>query len=216
MRKVKVLFVALVALTSLGAMALTATASAESGFLGNANPVSFTISSGAGTFQSVGSSIVVKCTSDSGEGQNTAEDTLGWFEVKFKGCTAGGLAATGLSCGLTPTSCASKEIFVQGSYHLYAEGGKAYLVLLPTEVHFEVLGILTSVKGSVIGEITSPTGTKEKITVALKQAGGKNSIEEVAGKKFTLESETNGGAFEQSGEETTETITGPATEEIMY
>jgi len=230
MQKVKVLFIALVALASLGATALTATASAENGFLGNANPVNFTISSGGGTFQSLGSSIIVKCTSDSGEGQNTAglnakgepngeEDTLGWFEVKFKGCTAGGLAATGLSCGLTPTSCASKEIFVEGKYHLcvpVATPLKAYLVLLPNEVHFEVLGILTGVKGAVIGEVTSPSGTMEKITVVLTQSGGMNAIEECEGKRWILESETNGGAFEQSGEETTETITGPATEQIMY
>jgi len=219
MLKLKALSMALVLWALLGAMALTAAASAESGFLGNANPVSFTISSGVTTITTVGSSIIVKCTEDKGEGQNTKEDTLGWFAIKLKGCTAGGLPATGLSCGLVPTTCASKEIFVEGAYHLcvpWAEPLKAYQVLLPNEVHFEVLGILTAVRGSVIGEVTSPSGTKEKISVFFKATSGRNELEECEGVKRILEAETNGGAFEQGGLETLETITGPATEEIMY
>jgi hypothetical protein len=62
--------------------------------------------------------------------------------------------------------------------------------------------------GEVIGEITPVNKKTKTFTLSFKQSKGKQAITKFeGGATEILESSLNGGAFEQSGEETTDTLT---------
>jgi hypothetical protein len=210
-RHAKTLGLTLLAVFALSAVVVSSAFAAEGEIL-KASGVSTSKDKGTATFESTGSSIIVKCTSSKGEvtAINTIEST---FVEHFEGCTAGGFAATGLGD-------ASKVITVKGKIEVLAFKNGAVLDLAAVytiePVHFESLGILTEVRGSVIGLITNPENAKTKtVTSVLKGEKGKESITEVNGKKHHLESETNGSAFVESDQNQEAEATGTEVE-VMY
>lgn len=212
MRLVKMLGMA--AITAVAAMALVgvASASAAAHYLQGGAPlghtVSFTGTSGAATLQTK-SGTKVTCTSDSATGKllNSTEDEV---EVTFKGCKGPlGVSCTtsGQSSGVILTSLLKSEL-------VNLVGGGVGVLLTPVSgdfADFSCIGIAIQVKGSVVG-VATPVGVQQKTgTLTFKQSGGKQIPSEyiLNGVKKTskLETSVSGGAFEESGQETTESLT---------
>jgi len=202
----------LLAVAALSAVVVSSALAAEGSILNAGTSTTHDLTTA--TFESTGSSIIVKSTQSKGETKATSS-TTGTFVEHFEKSTAGGFAATGLGD-------ASGVITVKGTYELLdfvnSEGKLDLAIIFTIEpVHFEALGILTEVRGSVIGLITTAAGTKTKSTVALlKGTKGKESITEVNGVKHHLESETNGSAFVESDQNQEAEATGANEVEVMY
>jgi hypothetical protein len=211
MQRLKILALSLMAVFALGAMA-SATASAEElpNFLPlgtEANPVTFTDKSGAGTLETVGGK-VVKCTSDTSTGEVTAP-RLGKFDVLFLGCESSGIKCTGLKDTTTGS------VLVKGTFHirtLLTEKKHVYVIFLIEHVHFSCL-LLVLVLGCAAGLLLSPNVLSSTLTIHLKQTKGVQEPTEIASEgsgstdeKCTLSTSIGGGAEEQSGELTEDTV----------
>jgi len=149
MRQLKLLGLMLVALfASAFALAATATAAlprilpevaAERTWTGAAK--------GETELSTLGSELAVKCKTATAEGTEEAKKPLGLFHIAFKECKASIIACTGLGE-------ASGVILALGKWHLVFDSlsplTTATLFLIEPLVHFECLGKLFLVLGSVL------------------------------------------------------------------
>jgi hypothetical protein len=218
MRKLRILGVALVALFVVGAVS-AATSSAvlpiALPLATSANPVKFVDKSGAGTFRTLGGTIVTGTSDEStGEYLSTA---LGEFDVLFLGAKSSGFACTGLP------DTVSGSILTLGTFHLVyllwltaKHVGVAFLI---NEVHFTCGGIiLARVRGCLIGlilPVNTQVATTGHYTVTLKQTTPTSGDQEYTtylneenngSVSCNLEASTGTGAFESAAEETVEEI----------
>lgn len=214
MRFIKMFGLAAIAAVAAMAVVGAASASAAAQYLQGGSPlnhsVAFTGTSGAGTLQTVGGTKVT-CTADDASGKllNSTEDEA---EVTFLGCK-GPLGASCTSSGQATGVILTKTL---KSELVNLVGGGVGVLLTPKEAgglfaEFSCLGVGVKVKGSVVGVVT-PVGVEQKTgTLTFKQSGGKQSPSqyELNGslKSSKLETSVSGGAFEESGEETTESLT---------
>jgi hypothetical protein len=218
MRKLRMLGVVLVALFVVGAVA-AATSSAvlpiSLPLATSANPVKFTDKSGAGTFRTLGGTVITGTSDEStGEYLSTA---LGEFDILFLGVTSSGLSCTGLSDTVTGS------ILVLGTFHLvyllWLTAKHVGVAFLLNEVHFTCGGlVLARVRGCLIGlilPVNTPVATTGHYTVTLKQSTATSGDQEYTtylneenngSVKCLLESSTGTGAFESAAEETVEEI----------
>jgi hypothetical protein len=217
MRYVKTLGLMLLAVLALSAVAASAASAFEGSVLGStAGEVAKTASAGA-TFEATGSAIIVKCTSSEGT-STTINSTSSKFDELFLGCTAAGAKCTGLADTTTGS------ILVTGTtelLHFLTAANVLDLAVIFTinPVHFECLGILTEVKGSVIGLITDAAGVPTGVLHAsLVGSKGAQSVTSVNGVEHKLLSETNGGAFVAGSQTQADTVTAPGTTKVepMY
>lgn len=206
----------LVAVVAAAAMALigASSASANAEYFQGGNPlghvVGFTGTSGAGTLQTVGGSTVT-CTSDKATGKllNATEDEA---EVTFSGCK-GPLSAACTTSGQASGVILTKQL---KSELVNLVGGGVGVLLTPKEAgglfaEFSCLGVVIKVRGSVVGVVTPVDSEQTTGTLTFSQSGGHQlpSEYELAGVLHSskLETSVGGGAFEESGEGTTESLT---------
>jgi len=181
-------------------------------------PIGFTSTSGSGTLQTTGGT-KVSCKSDTNTGKllNSKEDEV---TITFEGCsTLGGF----VTCSNTTKS---GQIIVGPLKSLLVyEPGKTGVLdkLTPqsgtTVTEFTCGGVKTVVRGGVLGSFPTINKQLHSTSLVFTQSGGvqthkkylnSSGVEE----ETFLESSTNGGAFEQAGEETTDTITLEGTREV--
>lgn len=214
MRFIKMLGLAAIAAVAAMALVGASSASAAAHYLQGGSPlnhaVAFTGTSGAGTLQTVGGSKVT-CTSDHVKGTllNSTEDEA---EVTFLGCTG----PFGASC--TTAGQATRVILTSTlkSELVNLVGGGVGVLLTPKTAgglfaEFSCLGVVIKVRGSLVG-VATPVGVEQTTgTLTFTQSGGKQtpSKYELNGELKTakLETSVGGGAFEESGESTTESLT---------
>ncbi|HXD55488.1 MAG TPA: hypothetical protein VN618_12085 [Solirubrobacteraceae bacterium] len=181
-------------LLMLSTYCVSAAYAAEGEVLSPSYPVeSTTKDNGTATFEATGGAITVKCTSSAGV-LKLKTSLSGSFDELFLGCTAGGFKCTGLA------DAVNGSLLFPGTFEVLAfkEGMTLKLAIIYTiePVHFECLGLLTTIQGSVIGLITNTSGVKTKtLSSSLVGSGGKQSLTSVNGVNHHLESETNGSAF---------------------
>jgi hypothetical protein len=214
MRHAKTLGLMLLAVFALSAVMVSAASAAEAEILGAKTAT--TKDNGTASFLATGGGLEVKCTSSEGTvtpvtGKETTNAT---FDELFLGCTAGGFKCTGSKDTTTGS------ILATGGVEIVAikEGAtlKAVEIFTINEVEFSCLGVLTKVRGSVVGKVDNPAGEKTtKILALLIGKEGKNEITEVNGVKHHLESSTGGGAFVESDQNQNVTATGSEVE-VMY
>jgi len=213
MRYAKTLGLMLLAVLALSAVMVSGASAAEGSLLG-AKGEPTTKDNGTATFESTGGGIAVKCTSSEGK-LTEVTNTSAKFDELFLGCTAGGFKCTGL------TDSTAGSILAKGTVESFdaTVGGKLTLVnvyTLSSPVHFECLGVLTEVRGSVVGVVTNANGSKTTtVTSSLVGKEGKEELTEVEGVPHHLESETGGSAFVESSQNQNVTATG-AEVEVMY
>lgn len=213
MTRVRMLGLALVAALAVTAVAVSsasaATCSTKPCFTGP-YPNTFTSKSGAGTLETVGGT-KVKCSSDSTEGgEITGEKTDKVKSVVFKGCESSGFkcSTSGAASGEIKTSelestlgyinKSTKEVGIE----LKPKGGGNFATFECTAF------VKVTVKGSVIAVITPINTETTKYTLKFTQTKGKQTPQNLEGQsKDTLESSVDGGAFEESGEETSDELT---------
>lgn len=145
----------------------------------------------------------------------------GSFEELYEGVTA---PLSGKCTSLTSTT--KGTVGTKGSYKIgYLDSAKTKvgIAFIISEVHFEcekVISLVTA-RGCLVGQAT-PLNTKTKtLQATLTQTKGINAFTTIleadnsTTKSCKLESEINGGAFKQSGEEETATITMSAETSIL-
>jgi hypothetical protein len=147
-------------------------------------PVTFTATSGEGSFESA-SGIELKCKADEATGEETSAN-LGAFHIHFTGCTSLlGSTCTGLG------DASGTELWL-GTFHfwLYKTSGgalSAALVYLINPTHFECAGILTIVEGCVAGGVSPLESLTTSITNTLNRTGAKQEITKVLPQESTKE-----------------------------
>jgi hypothetical protein len=174
-----------------------------------ASPVTFTATSGEGSFESA-SGIEVKCKADEATGEGTSAN-LGAFHIHFTGCTG----LLGSKCtGLGDTE---GTILTLGTFHfwLYKTSGgalSAALVYLVNPTHFECAGVLTIVEGCVAGGVSPLESLTTSLTNTLERTKSKQEITKVLPQESTSEiaceltQKTSEGAAGASAERTVEHI----------
>lgn len=220
-RNTRIWGLALVAMLAFSAMAAASASGAEPEVKAAKFPVPFTSTSGKGTLETKGGSKVT-CESDTNKGEILDKAGNSKVTVTFKKCTTKvlGITVSCTSSGQETGTIVTKPLKDRIRYinHTTKEVGD---VLSPETgellAEFTCAGVTIKVRGSVIGKI--PAGKFEEPessgSLEFKQSGGvqnpREYEEEVGGvfKKVVahLETSTGGGAFEESGEETTDTIT---------
>jgi hypothetical protein len=221
MRHLKLLGLGLMAILMICLSSFAATAAAE----GKPNmlpigtaalPVSFTISSGKGHFETLGGK-KVECEKDTGKGEATSEK-LGTVTVTFEKCKEPEFKT---ECTGLKTGEAKGNITIEGTFHTwygFLEGKlvNAFVFLL-NHTHFScVSGIaLILVLGCIAGEVLEANKLTKIVKIDFKIKGiGDADINEVlneAGAKIKCEL-TQGvnepASEESSADETTEEATG--------
>lgn len=165
----------------------------------------FTGTSGAGKLETVGGSTVT-CKKDKSSGSFSGK-TVSNVKVTFEECETTLFGFFPVSCTNIVTKTLSGELgYINKSTKTVG------LDLKPASgselANTECGGVTIVVDGSVIGQIT-PTKTKTtKYTLTYTQSEGKQTIQKFeGGPTDTLSASVGGGAFEEAGEETTESIT---------
>jgi|SRR6185312_8361716 len=213
MRYAKMLGLMLLAVVALSAVMVSGASAAEGSLLG-AKGEPTTKDNGTATFETTGGGIAMKCTSSEGK-LTEVTSTSAKFDELFLGCTAGGFKCTGL------TDSTAGSILMKGTVESLDTtiSGRLTLVnvyTLSPPAHFECLGVLTELRGSVVGVVTNPNGEfTTKVTTSLIGKEGRNEITEVEGVSHHLESETGGSAFVEASLSQNVTATG-AQVEVMY
>jgi hypothetical protein len=192
-------------------MSATATAAAPEFLTTGGAKAKFTISSGAGTLETVlieGKHKTLTCTADSGKGKIASAKVAEIEELAFSGCKS-----EGVSCK-TPGDAAGVILVngaTTGTLGFIKEGAPlevGLLIKLAQNVKFECALLKAEVTGAVIGLIPNAelnTATK-KLKVEFKQAGGvQEPLKFMGGVKESLESSFTG-IFVQSGLSTNETL----------
>jgi hypothetical protein len=215
MRKVKLVTAALVAMAAFAAV-IAASASAELGFF--PHTITFTGTSGASILGTAGG-LTMQCSNDKLSGgafENDKEGTI--KDIDFEGCKLLGLFAVN-----TPGD-ASGVILIHEATFTVGFINKAKLDM-GISVHLPAGGITlevpaakstTVVTGSVIG-LVSPDGSKVKTeTLTFEAHSGTQEFNKLeGGVEEHLTATLSGGAPENAGEKTTETLTTSATAELM-
>jgi hypothetical protein len=182
-KKVLVLVAALVALNAIAVLSASAENTKMLPEGTAASPVTFTATSGEGSFESA-SGIEVKCKTDSATGEATSAN-LGAFHITFTGCTS----LLGSTC--TGLGDASGTLLWLGTFHfwLYKNGEKlsAALVYLINPVHFECAGVLTIIEGCVAGGVTPLESLTTSLTNTLERTKSKQEITKVLPQESTKE-----------------------------
>ncbi len=197
----------------LAAFAATASAAPPEFLTTEGAKAKFTISSGAGTLETVlieGSHRTLKCTTDSGAGKIASAKVVEIEKLDYSGCKSAGLACN------TPGDAAGVLLVngaTTGTLGFIKEGTPlevGLLVKLAQNVKFEcpAVKLAGEITGAVIGLIPNGelnTATK-KLKVEFKQAGGvQEPLKFAGGIKESLESSFTG-VFVQSGLSTNETL----------
>lgn len=206
MRQIKVLALALFACLAVGAVA-TAVAAAEKPEFSPVVKTALTGVGGAASFEQKEG--VAPVTATSSEGTVTLENAKeGKFDELFLGTTATALG--GKCTGLDDEVKGS--VLAKGKFKIgYLDAAKTKVgsaLKLSPEVHFECEKLITlvTVRGTVICEVTPINKDTVTFEVLCKQEKGVNQFTEIlnatntAFEKGILESEINGGAFKQSGQ----------------
>lgn len=231
MRLIKMLGLGAVAAMALMAFVGAASASAaepeyvlESGSF----PVNFTSTSGAGVLKTVGGSEVI-CKKDTNTGKliNSKEDEV---TVYFEECTA-----FGFPCTTSGQSSGTIKVGPVKSYLVYPVGGGTRVLDLlypssesfpPAEppngatiATFTCVLVTVTVRGSLLGEFGKTNEFSHTNSLILTQSGGVQAFKEYETesgevRKAYLESKKGGGAYEQAGEGTTDTLTLEGTRKV--
>jgi hypothetical protein len=198
----------LIAIGALGAIATaTASAATEPQFLPGSG-TKFTSSSGPGTLETANKGDIV-CTLDTDTGELTS-DTTGVVTIDFTGCEALGIIGAHSLGDESKTTLVSGTLLLCWINEAKNEAG-AYLHLA-RELHIEITGVakLLLIKGSVLGKIEQAPKNGEKrlrYVQIFKQTKDAQEFKKCeGGKEEILETSENGGAFEKSGEATTDEI----------
>ncbi len=211
--------ITMVGLALLAALALSAVASATaSAALPEQSPTSgtFTISSGAGTFETLKKESV-KCTKDKGTGEITGAKT-DKSKITFEGCTG----PFGVKCNSTGEAAGNIKIEINSEvvYLNKATKSTGEKLALASEVEIKCTALATlKVRGATLCPVT-PINTKATVfTITCKQTSGKQEFREYENEKgekvkAITETSKNGGAFEESGLQDTDTLTFAAESEI--
>jgi hypothetical protein len=208
-RRIKSTLIALIAISALSAIAsATASAATEPQFLPGEG-TKFTSTSGPGTLETAKKGNI-ECAADTDEGTLTS-DTTGVVTIDFTKCKALGII------GAHSLGDAGETILVSGTELLCwineaKDEAGAYVHLPSAGIHIEISAVakLLLVKGSVLGKVepAPKNGEKHKSgKLILKQTKGAQEFTKCeGGKEEILETSENGGAFEKSGEQTTDEI----------
>lgn len=207
---------ALVSVCALSAIAASA-ASATLPEFSPASGVKLEGTSGTGLLETVAGTKVT-CTANKDSGEITAAKEVTKVHVTFTGCTSGGfeckstkatkngeLATEELKATLGYISAANKEVGID-----FKPVGTKF-------IEFSCVGGIVEVKvtGSVICPVTPVNKLSKTFTVACKQEKGKQKPESFEkGEPDVLVTQIALGAKEQSGEETTATVTATPEGEI--
>jgi hypothetical protein len=211
-RNLGALTIAVFALLVIGAQAASA---ALPEFRTGGAAVSFTSTSGAGTLETVGGR-TVRCNTDSNEGEVANAKEARNVVVRFFNCTAeGGL----LNCGEIVTNPLNGTLYyldkakTEVGLDLEPESGGNFTTFT-CNGPFGIEETL-SVTGSVVGKITPINTLTNTFELSLKQTGGIQQYTGYYNEAGTFVEDvlmTSGSGFEtfgpeQSGEETSDTIT---------
>jgi hypothetical protein len=170
-------------------------------------PTTFTGTSGKGALET-SSGLAIQCKKGKNSGSITGAKT-GTFTIDFEECTG----PIGEKCN--SLGDAEGIILVTGASDLVTikKGDAGLVLLLKPEVHVichTFLGeVLILVRGDIITLVTPINKKTTKFELNIKGEKGKQEFTECetgepCGKKITLESSTNGGAFEQSSNSSAE------------
>jgi hypothetical protein len=164
------------------------------------------------TLETVGGTKIT-CTGETSTGEYTGLKTIGKMVAKFTGCETNKLKceSAGAGVGNIDTSPLGGPI---GFETIVEPASKDHLA---SELHsesgniaeFECAGLKVVVKGSVLHKITA-NAMKLTATEKFTASKGKQKPEHFAGgvpKEHILETSTNGGPFEQSGQTITSILT---------
>jgi hypothetical protein len=169
---------------------------------------------GTATFETTGGGVSAKCVS----GEGTTTTVKNWhftFDFLFLGCNVGGFKCTG-SKDTTAGSILWKGAVLLRAIKVGTEL-KTVAIYTLEEVELSCLGIVTKVRGTVVGLIKNTAGTtSKKLETLLKGENGKQEITEVEGVSLDLESSTGGGAFVESDLAQEAIATSMPEGEIMY
>jgi|SRR6201994_4765582 len=209
MKSFKALVVALFAVLALGAIVASAASAAEVRALvlsGGKFPVKFEGTSGAGKLESVGGSSI-SCTAGTNKGEITNEKT-GTVTFDFTGCKAFGFNCntTGDATGVVLTTGTFEGVYDSlGTTLLPA----LFVTLKETTIECTALAKV-KVRGTLLllfSKLTSGTDVTEAEIIVTQSKGVPTdkkywkTSEEKTAKEAKLESSFDGGAFEESGEE---------------
>jgi hypothetical protein len=166
-------------------------------------------SGGAGTLTTTGEP-QIKCTSNTASGKfDTGSTTTGTVTLDFIGCTA---EFFGIKVNCNTSGAASGTIANSGTFHLVTLPGEKPGIFV-TGIHVTIIcaGFSNStVKGTVIGTITSPACSGESNTLNLsfesKNTATQEHLADNTGTKAALTSETAG-----SGKAVASGLTGSGT-----
>jgi hypothetical protein len=179
---------------------------------GTTLPNSFTIASTTPGFESAGGVLKVKCTKSEGKG-TIANVKSGTFDELFLGCECF-ISGIKVGVGLGLLDTVSGSILATGTTTLgFALGTlEDVAVLNLTPIHFEcgTGGTLVNVRGCLAGRSTLAKSLSQTLTFA--GSAGKQELTDYtsdAGAMVTckVESSTNGGAFAESNQIQTTTLT---------
>jgi hypothetical protein len=169
---------------------------------------SFTSTSGAGTLETKGGKKVT-CKADTNKGEITGAKTFGKVFVIFTGCESSGFKCntSGAASGEIKTNELSGELG-----YLEKATKKVGIVLKPVGTSFAEFECSSLVKvkvtGAVVGEITPINTMTKTFTLKLEQSKGIQKWTKLeGGVESVLKTSINGGTAEQSGDESTDTIT---------
>jgi hypothetical protein len=219
MRRIMLSGVAAMAMLALAVVTAASAAAAAPEFVPAKGAL--TIKSGTGKLNIIGSSNGITCKKDKGTGSITGAKTAS-STIDFEECsTLSGL----IKCNSLGDS--SGIILVPGVSDLVLNTGGTIVLndfLITGELHVECTSaVLLLIKGDLLCPIT-PTQKKvkttEHFTISCKEKeSGVNEFTEAKNekgetKKLILETSENGGAYKQSGEETTEEVSSTEEGEI--
>ena len=203
--RIGTVILALIAVFAMSAVAASAAELEQSPSSGK-----FKVESKGGSFETTKGE-VIKCSSVKGEGELTGAKTSK-SKVSFEGCKAKEIievscSTKGAKSGVIETEITSELVWLNKSKK---EAGEDLVLTKELEITCSIVKI--KVKGSTICPV-SPVNTKTtKIELTCKQSKGKQEFTEYENekgekKKDITESSKSGGAFVESGLESTETLT---------
>ena len=222
MKTVKIIGLCLVAVFAFSALAASSASATE--LLLSAATSTFSGSGGVSTLETLGGT-TVKCTASTFSGSGTTAH-LGTLSILFTTCISSIFICTGVN-----DQAGSKMITVGGELHLNlastVAGGTPHsaILVLVNPVSFNCGGVIIQVQGNVIGLLRKADGVTPLVppenlvngTIVFKKSGTGMQDDKVFLLALTapenevmtakLESKTGGGAFEESSQEGTATIT---------
>jgi hypothetical protein len=172
---------------------------------------SYEATSGAGHLVSK-NGLELKCKADTASGNLEGENGPAAFKVTFTGCTG----LLGVTCTGKGQASGTEVWEGKATYLLMLEGTTlkaGFAFKLSPEVEVECGGVSAKERGCMAGIASPLESFTKKITITLTQSKGVNSVTKILEPGATseesciLETSENGGAYEQTGEETTETLT---------